>query len=201
MNVLTKDIDIFVNGSDKFPYLITVPVNTVLSAIFLFSMYGYIALVCYLAMLLLLVMQYFTNNYNAQILYKSLTLADKRIQFLSQILKGIKTIKCRVLESVYADRVSKVRTQELSAFSRYCEIKSVCNSIYFNAGVMISALVFLLVDRNSLELGKVFSTLALLGYIFNFSILYSNHAIEALYSLSVFNKRVKEVITKHLHDS
>ena len=65
MNILTKDIDIFVNGSDKFPYLVTVPINTILSAIFLFSMYHYIVLVCYLAMLLLLVMQYFTNNYIA----------------------------------------------------------------------------------------------------------------------------------------
>ena len=53
-------------------------------------------------------------------------------------------------------------------------------------------------DKNSLDLGKVFSTLALLGYIFNFSILYSNYAMEALYALSVFNKRIEEVITKNL---
>ena len=45
-----------------------------------------------------------------------------------------------------------------------------------------------------MELGKVFSTLALLGYIFNFSILYSNYAIEAIYSLKVFTKRVHESI-------
>ena len=56
VNILTKDIDIFVNGSDKFPYLITVPINTILSAIFLFSMYRYIVLVCYFAMFLLLIM-------------------------------------------------------------------------------------------------------------------------------------------------
>ena len=96
--ILTKDIDIFVNGSYMFPYLVTVPINTIISAIFLFSMYHYIVLVCYLAILLLLVMQYFTNKYIAKLLYKSLTLADKRIQFLSQLLKGIRTIKCRVLE-------------------------------------------------------------------------------------------------------
>ena len=85
----------------------------------------------------------------------------------------------------------------MKAFSRYCDIKSICNAIYFNSGVIISALVFLLADKNTLELGKVFSTLALLGYIFNFSILYSNYAIESLYSLSVFNKRIEEVITKN----
>ena len=66
-------------------------------------------------------------------------------------------------------------------------MKNICAAIYFNAGVIISALVFLLADKDTLELGKVFSTLALLGYIFNFSILYSNYAIESFYSLSVFN--------------
>jgi hypothetical protein len=57
-------------------------------------------------------------------------------------------------------------------------------------------LIFLFADRSLLELGKVFSTLALLGYIFNFSIVYSNYAIEALYQLKVFNQRITEVIEK-----
>ena len=64
------------------------------------------------------------------------------------------------------------------------------SAIYYNAGVIISAFVFLLADKDTLELGKVFSTLALLGYIFNFSILYSNYAIESLNSLSVLDKRI-----------
>ena len=88
-----------------------------------------------------------------------------------------------------------MRGQELQAFSRYCDIKNGSGAIYYNAGVIISAFVFLLADKETLELGKVFSTLALLGYIFNFSILYSNFAIESLYTLSVFNQRVEQVIT------
>ena len=114
------------------------------------------------------------------------------------MLKGIKAIKCRLLESLYAHRIDLVRGQELAAFSRYCDIKNGCGAIYYNAGVIISAFVFLLADKETLELGKVFSTLALLGYIFNFSILYSNFAIESLNTLSVFNKRIKQVITEPL---
>ena len=53
-------------------------------------------------------------------------------------------------------------------------------------------------DKSTLDLGKVFSTLALLGYIFNFSILYSNYAIESLFAMTVFNKRVEEIVTRHL---
>ena len=153
---------------------------------------------CYLAMAFLLLMQYYTNKYLVQLQYKSLTIADTRIVFISQILKGIQTIKCRLLESQIAQRIDEIRNQEIASFSAYCNIKNICSAIYFNAGVIISALVFLLVDKESLELGKVFSTLALLGYIFNFSICYSNYAIESLYALSVFNKRIETVITEPL---
>lgn len=38
MNILTKDIDTFVNGSWQFPYLIVVPVNTFISICILYSM-------------------------------------------------------------------------------------------------------------------------------------------------------------------
>lgn len=62
---MTKDIDIFVDGSWQFPYLVTVPINTCLSAIFLFNMYGSVVIVCYISMAGLLVMQYLTNKYLA----------------------------------------------------------------------------------------------------------------------------------------
>jgi hypothetical protein len=36
INILTKDIEVFVNGSWAFPYLVTVPINTLLSAVYLY---------------------------------------------------------------------------------------------------------------------------------------------------------------------
>jgi hypothetical protein len=139
----------------------------------------------------LLLLQYLSNKKLAALQAGSLQASDRRIELISQVLRGIKTIKARLLEPFYTERIHETRNNELAAFSRYCDIKNICAAIYWNAGVMISAFVFLLADKDSLELGKVFSTLALLGYIFNFSILYSNYAIEALYSLSVFQDRVE----------
>ena len=109
INVMTNDIDIFVNGSWQFPYLVTVPINTVISAIFLFQMYGVVIIVCYLTMAGLLGMQYCTNKYIGKVQYEAQTVADKRVQLLSQIVQGIRTIKCRLLEPIYAKRVDQVR--------------------------------------------------------------------------------------------
>ena len=146
-------------------------------------------------MAFLLLVQYVSNNYLAKLQYSFLTIADGRVELISQLIRGIRTVKCRVLETFYAEKVDEIRRQELNSFSIYCHIKNICSSIYFNAGVLISAMIFLIVDKHTLDLGKVFSTLALLGYIFNFSICYSNYAIESLYALSVFNKRIQDVIT------
>lgn len=60
--MLTKDIDVFVNGSWCFPYLVVVPVNTAVSAAILGSMYGPVVLVCYAAMAALLLLQYWSNK-------------------------------------------------------------------------------------------------------------------------------------------
>lgn len=88
-----------------------------------------------------------------------------------------------------------MREKEVSMYSRYCDIRIITSSLYFNSGIILSTILFLMVDKNLLELGKVFSTLSLLGYIFNFSILFSNFAIEALASLDIFYKRVEKAIT------
>jgi hypothetical protein len=136
-----------------------------------------------------------SNNYLANLQYEFLTIADGRVELISQLIKGIRTVKCRILEQFYAEKVDAIRAKELASFSLYCHIKNICSSIYFNAGVIISAMIFMIVDKSTLDLGKVFSTLALLGYIFNFSICYSNYAIESLYTLKVFNQRIEDVIT------
>ena len=96
----------------------------------------------------------------------------------------------RCLEQFFHTEVRKKREEEISVFSTYCNIKIISGSLYFNSGIILSTILFLMVDRNTLELGKVFSTLALLGYISNFSILFSNYAVEALMSLNIFFKRM-----------
>ena len=38
LTILTKDIDAFVSGSWQFPYLVVVPVNTIISIFILYNM-------------------------------------------------------------------------------------------------------------------------------------------------------------------
>lgn len=107
----------------------------------------------------------------------------------------------RCLETFFDLEIMKRRNQEISVFGRYCNIRIISGALYFNAGIILSTILFLMVDTNMLALGKVFSTLALLGYIFNFSVLFSNYAIEALNCLGIFFQRVDETITIPFEES
>lgn len=40
----------------------------------------------------------------------------------------------------------------------------------------------------------MFATIALLGYVFNFSVLYSNFALEAIYTIVVLNRRIDQIL-------
>ena len=196
INLLTKDIDVFVNGSWQFPYLVAVPVNTVVSAIILGQMYGNVIILCYLCMAALLLLQYYSNKKLAALQFQHCQVTDQRIALISNIIKGIKQVKMRLQENQYIKKIIEIRTHEMQIYGQYVNIKQVCSALYFNAGVIISAIIFSCADPATLGLGKVFSTMALLGYVFNFSVLYSNYAIEALYTIAVFNKRVDQIVLK-----
>lgn len=59
---MTNDISVFTDGSWCFPYLIVVPINTIISAFILFDMYGKVIILCYVTMALLLLLQYWSNK-------------------------------------------------------------------------------------------------------------------------------------------
>jgi ABC-type siderophore export system fused ATPase/permease subunit len=71
INILTKDIEVFTSGSWCFPYLIVVPVNTIVSAVILGKMYGSVVILCYLTMLALLALQYVSNKKLATLQYQN----------------------------------------------------------------------------------------------------------------------------------
>jgi ABC-type bacteriocin/lantibiotic exporter with double-glycine peptidase domain len=196
MDIICKDTDCFVEGSWCYPYIVMVPINTIVSAVILQQMFGWQIWVCYAGIALLLALQIVVNKINALVYHKHMQRTDARLELLRNVIDGIRQIKVRCLESYFVERIREKRNEEISVFMTYCNIRIVSGSLYFNSGIILSTVLFLMVDRNMLELGKVFSTLSLLAYIFNFSILFSNYAVEALMSLNIFFSRVESSISK-----
>ena len=82
--------------------------------------------------------------------FENCSRTDKRISLISNILKGIKQIKMKMSEAVNLNAVKEVRAEEISTFGLYVNIKQICSSIYFNSGVIISSVIFLFAEPESL---------------------------------------------------
>jgi hypothetical protein len=57
----------------------------------------------------LLALQYFSNKKIASLQYILKKQTDSRIQYISQVIQGIRQIKCRVQEAIFAERIREVR--------------------------------------------------------------------------------------------
>ena len=73
-------------------------------------------------------------------------LTDVRLEYLRDVLEGIRHIKVRCLEQFFDQSVMQKRHAEIAIFSTYCDIRITCSALYFNSGVILSTLLFLLVD-------------------------------------------------------
>lgn len=101
INIICKDVECFVDGSWAYPYLIMVPVNTIISAFILHSMFGWTIWVCYAGMLALLLIQIFANKIIANTLHRMMQLTDQRVELVRNVLYGIRMIKVRCLELIF----------------------------------------------------------------------------------------------------
>ncbi len=64
-------------------------------------MFGPIALVCYLGMFLLVALQVYSNKILAGLQSNTLAFSDTRIEYLTNLIQGIRYIKVRCLEKFY----------------------------------------------------------------------------------------------------
>jgi hypothetical protein len=60
-------MEVFVDGSWCYPYIVMVPLNTILSAALLYSMFGPIVIVCYVGMFGLICIQICSNKILAKL--------------------------------------------------------------------------------------------------------------------------------------
>jgi hypothetical protein len=79
MNILTKDIEVFVDGSWCYPYLVMVPLNTLISGLLLYSMFGPKVIICYIGMFCLIMLQIFSNKILGKLQMSALKFSDERI--------------------------------------------------------------------------------------------------------------------------
>lgn len=102
-------------------------------------------------------------------LYRSKTAAmtDKRMNFLSQAVRGARAMKMSGYEWRFLDRIMEYRALEVSKISKANALKSWNEALFFSANVVISLAIFLVhvAMGGTLTQGKIYTVFALINVL------------------------------------
>ena len=109
INLISSDVQRLDKALRYFPNIILAPFAFLAGNAVLFYLIGWPALIGTSYLLLILVYQGYGSRLAANLRQKAVVLADKRVQIISEIIRGIRTIKVCSWEHYFGKSVSVVR--------------------------------------------------------------------------------------------
>ena len=109
INLISNDVQRLDKALRYFPNIILAPFAFFAGNAVLFYLVGWPTLIGMSYLLLILVYQFYGSMLAANLRQRVAVLADKRVQMINEIIRGIRTIKVCSWEQYFGNSVSEVR--------------------------------------------------------------------------------------------
>ena len=109
INLISNDVQRLDKALLYFPNIILAPFAFLAGNAILFYLVGWPALIGTSYILLVLVYQFYGSILAANLRLRVVVLADKRVQMINEIVRGIRTIKVCSWEKYFGNSVSELR--------------------------------------------------------------------------------------------
>ena len=109
INLISNDVQRLDKALRNFPDIILAPFAFLAGDTVLFYLVGWPTLIGTLYLLLILVYQFYGSMLAANLRQRVVVLADKRVQMINEIIRGIRTIKVCSWEQYFGNSVCEVR--------------------------------------------------------------------------------------------
>ena len=109
INLISNDVQRLDKALLYFPNIILAPFAFLAGNAVLFYLVGWPALIGTSYLLLVLVYQFYGSILAANLRLRVVVLADKRVQMINEIVRGIRTIKVCSWEKYFGNSVSELR--------------------------------------------------------------------------------------------
>lgn len=200
LNLANTDIDRVINFMPSLFQFISLPIQLLVTLYLLYAEVGLVFLSGVAFIIILIPINKIIANKIGSLSKNMMEFKDRRIKILSQILKGIRTIKMHHWHEAFIDRVQYFRTEEVKYLKWRKYLDALCVYFWATTPVIISSLVFgtyaYVNGTESLTSSKVFTSLALLSMLImplNALPWVLNGLIEALVSVRRLDKFLKLV--------
>lgn len=169
INLANTDVERIVNFSPSLYQFISLPLQLVITLYLLYVEVGIVFLAAVVFILSLIPLNRVICTKIGIYSTEMMKWKDKRIKLVTEILRGIRTIKMHFWENSFIEKVFKLRSNEVKYLRYRKYLDALCVYFWATTPVIISSLVFgtyaAINGTESLTSSKVFTSLALLGML------------------------------------
>lgn len=169
INLANTDIDRVVNFAPSLFQFISLPIQLLVTLYLLYNEVGLVFLSGVVFILSLIPLNKYICTKIGYLSQKMMVAKDARVKLMSEIVKGVRTIKMHYWEASFIARVLEIRVDEVRYLKLRKYLDALCVYFWATTPVIISSLVFgcyvLFEGSDQLTSSKVFTSLALLAML------------------------------------
>ncbi|XP_035433428.2 uncharacterized protein LOC118264894 isoform X1 [Spodoptera frugiperda] len=166
-NFMSTDTDRIVNSCPSFHALWSIPLQLFITLFLLYQQVGISFLAGVAFSVILIPINKIIANKIGQLSTEMMKHKDSRVSLISDLLKGIRTVKVHVWEDYFINRVSEARGQELRYLRGRKYLDAICVVLWATTPVLVAAFTLGTHSLRGLPLDAptVFTTVALINML------------------------------------
>ncbi|CAG9765420.1 unnamed protein product [Ceutorhynchus assimilis] len=167
VNFMSTDCDRIVNSCPSFHALWSIPFQLAVTLYLLYSQVGLAFVAGLLFSIVLIPINKLIANKIGQLSTKLMEHKDSRVKIITEVLRGIRSIKLHVWEDHFLRQISRTRSQELKYLKGRKYLDALCVYFWATTPVVICILTFVtyVLLGNKLTAATVFTSVALLNML------------------------------------
>ncbi|XP_069457986.1 ATP-binding cassette sub-family C member 4-like isoform X2 [Ovis canadensis] len=193
VNLLSNDVNRFDQVMMFLHYLWVGPLQAVAVIALLWMEIGISCLAGIAVLIILLLLQSCFGKLFSSLRNKTAALTDKRIRTMSEVITGIRTIKMNAWEKSFIDRITRLRSKEISKILKSSYLRGMNLASFFTVSKIMIFVTFItneLLD-NRITASQAFVVVMLFEALWFSSTLYFPMAIEKVSEAVVCIQRIK----------
>lgn len=198
INLLSSDVNRFINGLNLLHFLYIAPAQFLISSYLLWQELGVACFGGIGAILLLLPLQVYVGRVGMYFRTRISKRTDERGRFLNEIIRGIRLIKMYTWEEPFAKTLAKLRRLEVSLLQKRMYMKGIFMALDYTATKLISfcALVLYMLMGNPITADKAFFAFSLFNALLSTALaklpLAASHGGELITTFARFEVKIRK---------
>ena len=168
INLATNDVERFLMASLFINYLFWAPLQSLaILGVGIWLLGPAFAAGFALLLVVFIPLQFYLSNRFAHYRSKIAAITDRRVTLVSQAIYGARVMKMSGWEWQFLDRIQAIRKEEITLIEKANQLKSLNETLFFSANVVISIVIFLvhIAAGGTLSPRNVFTVMTLINIV------------------------------------